>query len=425
MRFDNLREWLRWQEGLHPSTIDLGLDRVAEVWRNLGPRRLPFPVVTIAGTNGKGSCAAILESIYAEAGYRTACYTSPHLLRYNERVRIAGREVGDADLCDSFDRIDKARDATALTYFEFGTLAAIDLIRRAAVDIAILEVGLGGRLDAVNLFDADVALIAGIGRDHTAWLGDSLEDIAREKAGIFRSGRPAVVGHRKPARSLLEHAHALGCRLHVLGEAFDWEPDTNGWKLLTRESPPLHLPAPALRGDVQFDNAAAVLMAVACLAKRLPVPVGGLRRGLQRIRLPGRFQLIPGDVNWVLDVAHNAQAAESLRDNLRSLNRQGRTHAVFGMLRDKEPTAVAGALAGLVDFWHLGRTADPRSLSSKELHDAVSRSQAEAGVREYSSIESALAGAEAASVPTDCILVFGSFSTVEAALRRIGEGGAR
>jgi dihydrofolate synthase/folylpolyglutamate synthase len=411
-----LDDWLRWQEGLHPSKIELGLERVAEVWGRLGPAQLPFPVITIAGTNGKGSCAAMLEAIYRAAGYRTACYTSPHLLRYNERVRLDGQEVADAALCSAFERVDVARGATTLTYFEFGTLAAVDIFVRAAPDIAILEVGLGGRLDAVNLFDPDVAVITAIGRDHTAWLGETLGEIAREKAGILRTRRPAVIGHREPAPTLIERAEELGSRLLVLGRDFDWERESVGWRW-KGPAPLAGLPPPALRGGFQYDNAAAAIMAVSCLSERLPVAVGNLRQGLQRVRLPGRFQVLPGEPSWILDVAHNAQAAESLAQNLAAFDCRGRLIAVLGVLRDKEPAAVAAPLAERVAAWHLGQASDPRALSAEELGDALAGLALGAEVHPHAAIEAALAAAERSAGPGDCILAFGSFTTVEAALR--------
>jgi dihydrofolate synthase/folylpolyglutamate synthase len=414
----DLGAWLRWQETLHPSKIDLGLERVAAVWVRLGPERLPFPVVTIAGTNGKGSCAAMLEAIYRAAGYRTACYTSPHLLRYNERIRLDGQNVEDEALCAAFARVDAARGATTLTYFEFGTLAAADLFVRAAPDIAILEVGLGGRLDAVNLFDPDVALITTIGRDHTAWLGESLDEIAREKGGILRAARPAVIGHRAPARTLIERGEDLGSRLLVLGRDFDWERDGAGWRW-KGPAPIVGLPAPALRGAFQYDNAAAAIMAVSCLSDRLPVAVGNLRQGLQRARPPGRFQVLPGEPTWILDVAHNAQAAESLAANLAAFPCHGRLIAVLGMLRDKEPAAVVAPLAERVAAWHLGQAADPRAISAGELRDALAGFARSAEMHAHTTIEVALDEAVRSAGPGDCILAFGSFTTVEAALKHL------
>ncbi len=422
MRPASLDAWLDWQQRLHPLAMHFGLERVASVWSRMGPRTLPFPVVTIAGTNGKGSCGAMLEAIYRAAGFRTAWYSSPHLVRYNERIRLNGREVDDAALCAAFDRVETARGEVALTYFEFGTLAALDVFVHAAPEVAILEVGLGGRLDAVNLIDADVAVVTTIARDHTAWLGESLDQIAFEKAGIFRPGRPAVIGHRSPRESLLERATALGCGLYVLGRDFDWDRDGAAWRWSGPGLARFGLPTPALRGQFQYDNASAALMAVSRLAQRLPVAAAGLRLGLHRARIPGRFQVLPGDVTWVLDVAHNAQAAEALASNLTSFQPRGRVHAVLGVLRDKDPALIARPLGSQVHSWHLGQSADQRALPTAELRAALRDVDIGPDVREYAAIEGALEGAEQAARPGDTVLVFGSFTTVEAALRRTRKG---
>jgi dihydrofolate synthase/folylpolyglutamate synthase len=419
MRFDNLGDWLRWQAQLHPRAIELGLERVGRVWARLGHGPLRFPVISIAGTNGKGSCAAMLEAIYAAAGYRTGCYTSPHVLRYNERIRIAGGEVGDAALCAAFARIDAARGEDSLTYFELGTLAAMDLFVRAAPEVAVLEVGLGGRLDAVNLFDADVALITSIGLDHTAWLGETLEEIAVEKAGILRPGRPLVIGHRDPLAVLLAAGARNGGPVRVLGRDFDWHPDPPGWRWEGPGFPPLSLTPPALRGRVQHDNASAAIMCVSCLRAKLPVSIAHLRQGLERARVPGRFQVLPGAPTWILDVAHNPPAAAVLAENLRALPCGGRRHAVLGLLADKPAAGVAGPLLAWAECWHIGAADDPRAMRVGDLAAALKGLDPAADVRAYRSLAEAVGGAAAlATGEGDCILVFGSFTTVEAALRR-------
>lgn len=421
MRFDDLQGWLGWQETLHPTSIDLGLERVAAVWARLCPEPVPFAVITIAGTNGKGSCATMLESIYRAAGYRTGCYTSPHLLRYNERIRLDGKALSDAVLCAAFERVDEARGESTLTYFEIGTLAALDLFVRSASDLVILEVGLGGRLDAVNILDPDVAVVTTIGLDHTAWLGETLGEIAAEKAGIFRHGRPAVVGHRAPSSSLIERAHRLGCDLLVLGRDFDWEEQGRTWRWTGPERSWSGLPAPALRGIFQRDNAAAVLMAVSRLDHLFPVSADGLRSGLRRASLAGRFQVIPGEVTWILDVAHNAQAAQSLAESLRSFQCPGRLHAVLATLKDKDPMAIAKPLAALVDRWYLGQTRDSRALPAADLHRALERIAVQASLHVHARVDEALTAARKQALPGDCILVFGSFTTVEAALLQTHE----
>ncbi|MCB2264068.1 MAG: bifunctional tetrahydrofolate synthase/dihydrofolate synthase [Candidatus Thiosymbion ectosymbiont of Robbea hypermnestra] len=417
MRFDDLPSWLRWQESLHPRTIELGLERVAVVWSRLQAAPVAFPVITIAGTNGKGSCAALLESIYRAAGYRTACYTSPHLLRYNERIRLDGLEIRDAALCAAFERVDRARGDSTLTYFEFGTLAALDLFARARPDVAVLEVGLGGRLDAVNILAPDVAVVTTIGLDHTEWLGATPNEIAAEKAGIFRPGRPAIIGHRAPARALLERSATLGCELFVLGRDFDWADEAPGWRWSGPERVWEGLPAPGLRGTFQRDNAATALMAVACLHPRLPVSNLHLGRGLREARPPGRFQILPGPVTWLLDVAHNAQAAATLAANLSAFRCPGRVHGVLGILKDKDPQAIAGPLVGQIDAWYLGSGADPRSLPATDLHAALRELAADRERHECQDIATALRTAAERARTGDCILAFGSFTTVAAALQ--------
>jgi len=418
MRFDDLQGWLRWQQTLHPTAIELGLERVTAVWSQLHRGPVSFPVISIAGTNGKGSCATMLESIYRAAGYRTACYTSPHLLRYNERIRLDGWEIDEAALCAAFERVDRARGDSTLTFFEFGTLAALDLFVAAAPDVAILEVGLGGRLDAVNILDPDVSVVTTIGLDHTDWLGDSLEEIAAEKAGIFRPGRPAVVGHRLPYRTLIERSDRLGCDLLVLGRDFDWAHEGPGWRWRGPGREWLGLPEPQLRGTFQRDNASAALMAISCLNPRLPVAVEHLRIGLRRARLDGRFQVVHGAVaTWILDVAHNAQAAEALAANLRAFGCIGHLYAVLGVLKDRDPKAIAGPLVGQVEGWYLGQSADPRALPAAHLSREMAGIETDRDLACFEDITEALQAAEERAGEDDCILVLGSFTTVEAALR--------
>lgn len=419
MRFYNLQDWLRWQESLHPSSIDLGLERVGAVWSRLQAEPVTFPIITIGGTNGKGSCASMLESIYLAAGYRTACYTSPHLLRYNERVRLSGVESDDASLCAAFERVDMARGTTTLTYFEFGTLAALDLFVRADPDLAILEVGLGGRLDAVNILDPDVAVVTTIDFDHTAWLGETLAEIAAEKGAIFRSERPAIIGHRSPSRALTVRAEMLGCDLFVLGRDFDAEGGSARWRWTGPGISWSDLPALALRGSFQRENAATALMAVCCLGGRLPVALEALRLGLEQACPKGRFQVLPGEVTWVLDVAHNAQAARALAANLQSFHCPGRVHAVIGTLKDKNARAIAEPVAGLVDRWYLGQARDSRALPVGDLKAALEGIAADSGLSAHADIDEALIAAATRARSGDCILAFGSFTTVEAALLRV------
>jgi dihydrofolate synthase / folylpolyglutamate synthase len=426
VRFSDLEAWLRWQETLNPRTIDLGLDRVRRVWGRLGPRRVPFPVITVGGTNGKGSCVAMLEAIYRAAGYRTAAYTSPHLLRYTERIRREGEEVGEGALCGAFDRVDRARGELPLTFFEFGTLAALDLFLRWAPDVAILEVGLGGRLDAVNLVDPDVALVTTIARDHMAWLGETLDAIAREKAGIFRRGRPAIIGSRAAPPALRERAQETGAQVYQLGREFDAGQAPGGWHWHLAGRAPLAMPLSALRGPFQIDNAAAVLMAVAALLQRLPVSVNAMRHGLQQVRLAGRFQVCPGEPTLILDVAHNGQAAESLAANLRAFSCRRRLHAVLGVLRDKAVAEILAPLTALFATWDLGQSEDQRALPVADLAAAVAAATVAGGasgpasIVAHGSIAEALHAARGRSEAGDCVVVFGSFTTVEGALRAVG-----
>ena len=426
MRFSDLDAWLRWQETLNPRTIDLGLDRVRRVWERLDSRRVPFPVITVGGTNGKGSCVAMLEAIYHAAGYRAASYTSPHLLRYTERIRCEGEEVGEDALCSAFDRVDRARGQVPLTFFEFGTLAALDLFLRWAPDVAILEVGLGGRLDAVNLIDPDVALVTTIARDHVAWLGETLDAIALEKSGIFRRGRAAIIGSRTPPAALRRRAEDIAAEVYQLGQEFDACQAVDGWRWQAAGAAPLAMPLPTLRGEFQIDNAAAVRMAVAALMQRLPVPINAMRQGLQRVRLAGRFQVFPGEPTLILDVAHNGQAAESLAVNLCAFPCRGRRRAVLGVLRDKAVAEILAPLMPLFASWDLGQAEDHRALPVADLRAAVAAADAAGGASEptsifaHGSIAKALLAARGRAQVGDCVVVFGSFTTVEGALRAAG-----
>ncbi len=416
MRFHTLDDWLRWQERLHPSAIDLGLERVAGVWRRLRPGGLDCPVVTVGGTNGKGSSVVTLESILGASGYRTGCYTSPHLRRYNERIHIAGDEISDAELCVAFERVDRARGAVSLTYFEFGTLAALELFAGAGLDLAVLEVGLGGRLDAVNLLDAEVALVTTVGLDHTDWLGEDLNAIAREKAGIFRSGRPAVIGQADPPSALLEAAESVGARVFLAGREFAVEPGERDWSWSGPGRTYHALPWPNLRSGGQLDNTAAVLMVLDCLSQRFPVDQEALRSGLQQARLAGRLQLVPGDVTLILDVAHNVQAASNLAQDLGSISCQGRTHAVFGCMQDKDVAGMMQVLSLQIDCWHLASPSGDRALGIEALEQALSAAAVSAPRRSYGAVDEALTGARREALPGDRILISGSFLTVAEAL---------
>lgn len=416
MRFSTLDEWLSWQETLHPVGIDLGLERPGKVLRAMGLERPNHSVITVAGTNGKGSSVALLESILLAAGFRVGCYTSPHLLRYNERIRINGEEVADEQICESFERIDQARGETSLTYFEFGTLAAFDLFARASLDVAVLEVGLGGRLDASNLLDADVALITAIDVDHAAWLGSDRETIAIEKGGIMRPGHPAVCSDPQPPQSLIDLAAGMGVPLSLLGRDYRYMDDGESWQWSNAELKRDALPLPALRGRAQLQNAAGVLMVLQQLGDKLPVSAQHLKQGLLTMRLPGRFQLIAGEPLTILDVAHNPQSAEVLANNLRAMPLTGRTHAVVAMLADKDLHATLQHLNGVVDQWYPAGLAVPRGAGSEAMLQALQSSGQQADVG-YRTVSEAVAAAQQKAQPGDRIVIFGSFYTVAEALQ--------
>lgn len=410
-----LADWLSWQQGLHPREIDLGLERVRSVALRMGLLQPSCPVITVGGTNGKGSCIASLEAILTAAGYRVGVYTSPHMLRYNERIRIAGEEVGDAALVAAFGRIDTARGDSSLTYFEFGTLAALDVFQRAQCDCLLLEVGLGGRLDAVNVIDADVAVLTSISLDHTDWLGAERELIGTEKAGIFRPGRPAVYAEADMPSSIGVEAARIGADLYRLGRDFHLERQRDEWSFRGPSACWERLPRPALPGEHQFANSAAGLMALQLLAERLPVPVEAVRSGLAQASLAGRMQTLPGAVEWILDVAHNQASVQALVEHLQAQPLPGRRHAVFAQLQRKELGPVISMLSDQVDCWWL-----------LELPDADARPTAEVAgcLRELGREVAAQAGPDhlfdqvaAAAKPGDRVLVFGSFRTVEEALR--------
>lgn len=406
----NLGGWLAYLEQLHPSTIELGLARVAGVMERL--RLEPdFPLLTIAGTNGKGSSCAMLEAILGAAGYRVGCYTSPHLLRYNERVRIAGGEVDDAALCRAFAAVEAARGDISLTYFEFGTLAAMWLFLEQKVEVAILEVGLGGRLDAVNIFDADCAIVTSVDLDHMDYLGDDRESIGREKAGIFRSEKLAVSADRHPPRSLLQHAGEIGAELKQIGIDFAAEPQQGQWLFWSLGGWRLSLPYPSLRGSYQLDNACACLAALESLKNELPVTPENIRRGLLEATVPGRFQIVPGKPTLVLDVAHNPHAARGLAANLHQMRGGGKTIAVFAMLADKDIGGVIAALHDEIDLWLIAGIAHARGANAVELQAGLTSAGIDA-VHAFPDIDAAYRHACQIAGEDDRIAAFGSFHTV-------------
>lgn len=413
----HLDDWLRWQETLNPRLVDLGLERCAHVAARMRLAALPMPVVTVAGTNGKGSCIAYLGSILESAGHTVAAYTSPCLQRYNESLRVCGREVEDDELIAAFENVERARQGVALTFFEFRTLAALDIIRRSRAAVALLEVGLGGRLDAVNLMDADVAVVTSVDLDHMDWLGPDRESIGREKAGIFRPQRPAVCADPSPPTSLVEHARTLGAQLHIVGRDYDWHPTASGWSWRGPGAAYGELPPPGMEGAFQHGNAAAALMALQLLGSRFAIDAEQAGAGVAKAWLPGRQQIISGPVERLVDVAHNAEAARALAATLRSRPAARRTHAVFAVLADKDATAVAGALDGLVDEWHTATLPGPRGQSGEQLASGLRRQYPGQCVTVYGDIAAAWKAAMSAARSGDRVLAFGSFLTAREVLR--------
>lgn len=407
-----LDQWLGHIELLYPHSIDMGLDRVVAVRDALG-LRLRCPVITVGGTNGKGSACAMLQAVLCAAGYRTGCYTSPHLTRYNERVCVGGTMASDEALCRAFAAVEAGRAGRPLTYFEFGTLAAMWLFDRENVDVAVLEVGLGGRLDAVNAWDADCALVMSVALDHMDYLGDTREKIGWEKAHIYRGGRPGICADADPPQSLLDHAASIDTPLAVLGRDFGFAAGPNQWRYWGPGGDRHGLPHPALRGAFQLANASACVAALDALRDRLPVTMGDLRTGLLTAENPGRFQVLPGRPLVILDVAHNPHAARALAANLEAMPRRGRTCAVFGMLKDKDVAGVAAAVAGHVDHWYVTGLAGPRGASVAQLAAALaSAGVAQDAMSSHPSVASAYASACEQAAGDDKILVFGSFHTV-------------
>ena len=420
MRFTLLNDWLSWQEILHPKKIDPGLERSGEVLRRMGLKPPAYTVITVGGTNGKGSSVAMLEAIFLAAGYRVGAYSSPHLLRYNERIRVNGVEATDDELCTAFARIDEARGGISLSYFEFGTLAAFDIFHRAELDVAVLEVGMGGRLDVVNLFDADAALVTTIGLDHMEWLGPDRESIAAEKAQIFRPGRPAIYGESDPPQSLVAHAKEIAAPLYCFKRDFDYKTHGQGWSWWGPRHGIEALPIPRLQGDFQLQNAAAVLMTLETLAARLPVSGHDIKQGLSTVNLPGRFQVSMGTdtVTRVFDVAHNPHAAAALARTLRAQPCAGRTLAVFSMLADKDIAGVVREMRDVVGTWYVASLAVERGSSAERLAQHVRDVIPEAEVYSHETVEQAYQAVLLAAGAQDRIVVFGSFYTVAETLRQ-------
>lgn len=411
-----LTDWLSHCERLHAKPIDLGLERVARVRDALG-LRFEVPVFTVAGTNGKGSTCAMLEAILLQAGFRVGVYTSPHLVHFEERLRLNGESVDGAALLPHFERVEALRGQDSLTYFEFTTLALLDHLAGQPLDAVILEVGLGGRLDAVNVIDPDCAIVTSVDLDHQAFLGPDRESIGREKAGIFRTGRPAIVSDPVPPQSVLDRAREIDAPLWCFGRDFNYQGDRQQWSWAGPTRRLNALGYPALRGANQLINASGVLAALEALRDRLPVPIQAVRNGLAMVQLPGRFQIVPGQPALVLDVAHNPHAAGALAANLDQMGFYPRTHAVLGAMADKDLDGLLRPLLPLVDAWHVCDLPTARACTAAQLRERLAglgRSQ----VTTHGDPSAALAAAIAGADPADRILVFGSFYTVGGVLEQ-------
>jgi dihydrofolate synthase/folylpolyglutamate synthase len=428
---NTLSEWLTLLETRHPKLIDMGLERVGQVKDRLGIA-FDCPVITVGGTNGKGSTCAMLESILLQAGYRVGLYTSPHLIDFNERARIDGEPVSGAVLVEQFAEVEAQRDDVSLTYFEFTTLAILRLFARSGLDVVILEVGLGGRLDAVNVIDADVAVVTSVDIDHTDYLGDTREQIGFEKAGIYRAGRSAICADPVPPQSLIEHAQAIGADLWLFGRDFNYAGDKQQWNYGGRGVRRNSLAYPSLRGANQLLNASAALAALEALRQRLPVGAQEVRTGLVLVELPGRFQVLPGRPSVILDVAHNPHAAATLAQNLDNMGFHRYTFAVFGAMQDKDIEGVIGQLKDRVDHWCLAslpgaRAASAEMLAERLLQAGVVPSQqagAERSIETFATPAAAFANARGRAGESDRIAVFGSFLTVAGVMQALRAGAA-
>ena len=413
-----LAEWLALHESVHPKAIDMDLTRVATVAQALGLTAPRFRVITVAGTNGKGSTVVHAAALLRALGAATGTFTSPHFVRYNERIRVDGAEVGDAELIAAFERIEAARGATTLTFFEFNTLAALSVFAARRVDAAVLEVGLGGRLDATNLVDADVAVLTSVGFDHRDYLGDTLELIGAEKAGIFREQRPAVLGTADMPPSVFARIAALGARALIAGRDFSWQVRADGWSYRGIKVRLGQLPAPLLAGSIQYRNAATAFAAVEALGLPAPLTAERARAALADVRLAGRMQIVSGPVEWILDIAHNEPAARVLAQHLRERPlpaARGRTFAVMGVLRDKDAAGIAAALAGLIDAWIVCALPGARGGSAVELAGRLEL--ADTSLTMATSVEAGCAMAAERATPGDRVVVFGSVYTVGPALQ--------
>lgn len=407
MRFSTAFEWLSWIAKIHVTEIELGLDRVKQVAAKLNLLSPKCPVIIVGGTNGKGSTVAGLESIYRAAGYKTAAFTSPMLFKHNEQVRINGQETADEAFCLAFEEIETTRGEISLTPFEYHTLAALIIFRNAQPDVMILEVGMGGRLDAVNILDADVAIVTSISLDHTDWLGTTREQIAHEKAGIFRANRPAIIGEADAPMTLINDARAIGANIYQQGRDFSFDLSHQSWAWKWDGICYEGLP----QNSLLTQNMALVLMGVALLQDRLSVRLEFIRKGLKEIYLPGRIQVIAGSVVEIFDVSHNQASVALLAQKLKDLPCIGKTYAVFSMLQDKNIAASVGEIAGCIDEWFCAPLTVKRAAPIQHLESALKLAAVKKHTL-YTNIEDAYKAAKAKAVTGDRIIVFGSFHTI-------------
>jgi len=422
----NLSDWLQYLESIHATAIDMGLDRVRQVADRM-QLSLPGVKFVVGGTNGKGSTCAMLEAILLAAGYKVGLYTSPHLIDFNERARVNGQIASDQDLITQFQAVEAARGDVSLTYFEFTTLAIPRLFSQSRLDAVVLEVGLGGRLDAVNIVDADCSIVTSVDLDHTDWLGDTREKIGFEKAHIYRSGRPAICSDPVPPQSLLDHVEAIGADLWLFGRDYNYSGDRQQWAYGGREQRRSGMAYPALRGANQLLNASAALAALESVRDRLPVQQQAVRLGLLQASLPGRFQILPGQPTVILDVAHNPHAAAVLAQNLDNMGFHPYTHAVFGMLNDKDLAGVVAKLGSRIDYWYCAGLPGPRGTPAQALADQVAAAlpplpagSESPSIQPYADPAQAFAAARERAGENDRIVVFGSFLTVASVLQALG-----
>ena len=416
MAYQSLDDWLSWQTTLHAREIELGLDRIRTVAERLNLLNNSFKVITVAGTNGKGSSVAMLSTILHHAGYKVGTYTSPHIIHYNERVRIGLRCASDDELCAAFARIDKAREEISLSFFEFATLTALDIFHQHKINVAVLEVGLGGRLDATNIVDPDLAMVTSIGLDHTEYLGDNRESIGYEKAGIFRQDIPAICGDSNPPNSIKDTAISKGAVLYQINQDYFYNVAQSSWSFKADKYELNGLPLPNLSGGVQIQNAANVLMGLYCMRKHLPVNFEAIETGLREVTLEGRFQRIVKRCEIILDVAHNRESAQTLADNLMALPKPVKTIAVFAVLDDKDVSGITELLMPHVDLWYISTVKSMRGMDVEQVDTAIRQHNANAQTKTFTSVENAYSQAQNDSHEGDRVIVFGSIFTVSEVL---------